>query len=182
MSEETKPETAETRSLDPAQSARLTMADQAPRNRLQDLPTELIEAVLAECSLQAALTLSQLSSTLRAVCTESLAWTRPLLAAAEAAGVHLLHSPSHSPLDADLLASAAGRTLPSRCFIPLLPVLSRSFVQTMELPRLRNSEWKQVCRVRFLPGALAREVERHGEDDGSLSMKGRWKGVFLSEC
>lgn len=163
------------------------MASAEAPTTLQHLPPELIAAILAQCTLSAAIALSQTSAVLRSVCSESLAWTTPLHAAAEAAGVHLLRrptSPQHaiSDSDLDLLAGAAGRAIPSRAFVQLLPVLSREFIlRHVELPRLRNSEWKEVFERRFLPGMVGSELERKGLDDGSVKMKGRWKGAFLSE-
>ncbi|ORY58690.1 hypothetical protein BCR35DRAFT_309436 [Leucosporidium creatinivorum] len=150
---------------------------------LHDLPPELIATVLSHCTLASAIALSQASSRLRSITSDSPAWIEPLEAAAEAAGVHILRRPPpHLPpsdVDWDGLAAAGGRPIPSRAFVQLLPVLSRDFLLKAELPRLPNSQWREICERRFLPAVLSREVECKGEDDGSLWMKGRWKGVFL---
>lgn len=156
---------------------------QAP-TRLHDLPPELIATVLSHCTLPSAIAVSQVSSRLRLISADSLAWIEPLESAAEAAGVHILRPSSIaaiSEVDWDCLAAAGGRPIPARAFVQLLPLLSRDFLLNAELPRLRNLQWKEVCERRFLPAVISREVERRGPDDGSLCMKGRWKGVFLSE-
>jgi hypothetical protein len=160
------------------------VADVQASTSLHDLPPELIAAVLSHCTLPAAIALSQVSSRLRSIAGDSLAWMEPLEAAAEAAGVHILRPRADLPrsdVDWDCLAAAGGRPIPARAFVQLLPVLSRDFLLNAELPRLKNLQWKEVCERRFLPGVLSREMERRGEDDGSLWMKGRWKSVFLSE-
>jgi hypothetical protein len=159
-----------------------------PSSLLLQLPPELIAAILSWCALSSAISLANTSKSLRLTCDDSLAWNAPLHNAAESAGVHLLR-----PLDAsvapdhdayDLLSTVgyyAATTIPSRAFVLLLPVLSRNFLlYHAELPRLSNTQWKDVCIRRFPVSTVTREIETVGED-GMMAKKGSWRELFLRE-
>ncbi|KZT05668.1 uncharacterized protein LAESUDRAFT_655602 [Laetiporus sulphureus 93-53] len=137
------------------------MVTQSQHNSLESLPVELIADTLSELDLSSLVTVSNLSQRLRGVSSDPSLnpWRRPIL--------RTLRDPN-SEYDPSLKHLSVRSTVPRQNFIEVLSLASaRYLLYEASLPNLRDSEWEECFRRRFLPG-----WEKIRKD-------GPWKEAFL---
>ncbi|OCH95999.1 hypothetical protein OBBRIDRAFT_809530 [Obba rivulosa] len=130
-------------------------------NSFESLPVELIADILSELDLESLITVSYLSHRLHAICSDSSLnpWRRPILR-------NLRDSNSEYEL---LLRHLCFRTtVPRQNWLEILSIAKPSYLLfEASLPNLRESEWEEAFRRRFIPG-----WKRHRKD-------GSWRAAFL---
>lgn len=145
------------------------------------LPHELLVKILSHSTLSSVVASTQTCRRFRLVGKDHTAFERPLMTTAVSCGVHMLvPPPQDSPIDLasrTLLAGLAGQVaVPTKSYVALLPFLSRSFIlYEMELPRLTDEDWREICRIRFIRSIFgAHERSLAGE-----RVKGGWRMFFV---
>lgn len=152
---------------------------------ISSLPPELIILIFSYADLQEVFNLTQTTKSFRSICSisESI-WIKPLIKSAINSNVHLFESPN-SELDLNactklMILGKIDNLLPSTTWNYVLPFLSRNFIlYSMELPRLKNSEWMEICIKRFLPSTIQIEIERRNKllNSGDST----WRSFFLKQ-
>ncbi|KAH9850792.1 hypothetical protein C2E23DRAFT_869742 [Lenzites betulinus] len=128
---------------------------------LENLPVELVADVLGELDLASLITVSNLSRRLRAVVSEPSLnpWRRPILR-------NLLDSGEE--YEPALKHLSVRRTVPRHNWVEILTLGKAEYLLFgMTLPNLKDSDWEECFRRRFLPGWIK------WKKDGS------WKEAFL---
>ncbi|KAI0832636.1 hypothetical protein BC628DRAFT_1309030 [Trametes gibbosa] len=128
---------------------------------LESLPVELVADVLGELDLASLITVSNLSRRLRAVVSEPSLnpWRRPILR-------NLLDmSGEYEPA---LKHLSVRQTIPRHNWVEILTLGKAEYLLFgMTLPNLKESEWEECFRRRFLPGWIKWKKD------------GTWKEAFL---
>lgn len=131
-------------------------------NYLESLPVELIADILSELDLSTLVTISHLSHRLRLVVSEPSLnpWRRPIL--------RNLRSPdgAYEPCFKHL---AVRTTVPRQNWVEILSLARAEYLLfEATLPSVRESEWEESFRRRFLPGWT--KWKKDGDS---------WKAVFM---
>lgn len=131
-------------------------------NYLESLPVELIADILSELDIATLITVSYLSRRLRSIVSEPSLnpWRRPIL--------RNLRNPDNI-YEPCLKHLAVRTTVPRQNWVEILSLARIEFLLfEATLPSLKESEWEEAFRRRFLPGWTKWKKE---EDS--------WKSVFL---
>ncbi|GJE84346.1 hypothetical protein PsYK624_004220 [Phanerochaete sordida] len=116
-------------------------------SQFESLPVELIAEILGELDVQSLITVSYLSRRLYSVASDSSLnpWRRPILQ-------NLLRHPD-APYEPSLTHLSVRTTVPRQNWIEILS-LGRAPWLLLEatLPHLKEAEWEECFRRRFLPG------------------------------
>ncbi|PCH40867.1 hypothetical protein WOLCODRAFT_71219 [Wolfiporia cocos MD-104 SS10] len=112
---------------------------------LQDLPVELIADILGELDVSSLVKVSQTSRLLRSVCSE------PNLSPWRRAMRRTLRGPA-GQYDPALQHLSVRAVVPRSDFIELFSRADARYLFNATWPNLRDREWKECFRRRFLPG------------------------------
>ncbi|KAI0375869.1 hypothetical protein BV20DRAFT_959912 [Pilatotrama ljubarskyi] len=128
---------------------------------LDSLPVELVADILGELDLASLVTISYLSRRLRAIASEPALnpWRRPIL--------RNLLSPKEE-YEPALRHLSVRQTVPRQNWVEILALGKAEYLLfEMTLPNLKEAEWEECFRRRFLPGWIKWKKE------------GSWKAAFL---
>ncbi|KAI0353047.1 hypothetical protein OH77DRAFT_1497540 [Trametes cingulata] len=128
---------------------------------LESLPVELVADILGELDIASLVTVSNLSRRLRAVASEPSLnpWRRPIL--------RNLLSPDED-YEPALRHLSVRQTVPRQNWVEILTLGKAEYLLfEMTLPNLKEAEWEECFRRRFLPGWIKWKKE------------GSWKAAFL---
>ncbi|KAI9068514.1 hypothetical protein FKP32DRAFT_1561537 [Trametes sanguinea] len=131
-------------------------------NSLEALPVELVADILGELDIASLVTVSYLSRRLRAVASEPSLnpWRRPILR-------NLVYS--ESEYEPALKHLSVRQTVPRQNWVEILTLGKAEYLLfEMTLPNLKEAEWEECFRRRFLPGWV------NWKNDA-----GTWKAAFL---
>ncbi|KAI0772131.1 hypothetical protein BD413DRAFT_53755 [Trametes elegans] len=129
--------------------------------QLESLPVELVADVLGELDIASLITVSYLSRRLRAIASEPSLnpWRRPIL--------RNLLSPDGA-YEPALKHLSVRQTVPRQNWVEILTLGKAEYVLfEMTLPNLKEREWEECFRRRFLPGWMKWRKE------------GTWKAAFM---
>ena len=115
--------------------------------QFEALPVELIADILGELDLASLITVSYLSRRLHAITSDSSLnpWRRPILR-------NLCTSPEE-PYEPALKHLSVRHTVPRHNWLEILSVAKAGWLlYEATLPNLRESEWEECFKRRFLPG------------------------------
>ncbi|KZT71451.1 hypothetical protein DAEQUDRAFT_723958 [Daedalea quercina L-15889] len=131
-------------------------------NALESLPVELIADILGELDLSSLVTVSYVSNRLRAISSEPSLnpWRRPIL--------RTLQNPVQQ-YDPALRHLGVRTTVPRNNFVEILSIARANYLLfEASLPNLKDSEWEECFRRRFLPSWA--KVKKEGAT---------WKEAFV---
>lgn len=120
------------------------------------LPDELLEQVISKSNLESAFAITQTSVRLRGIGSGVACWDRLLL-----------KEPSRRMLQ----YAARHAIIPSRAWISALMRLNRDVILELELPKLWNTDWKEIAIAR-LPRSLVEQVQ-------GAKVDVRWKETLV---
>ena len=133
-------------------------------NYLESLPVELIADILGELDLSTLITVSYLSHRLRLIASDPSLnpWRRPILR-------NLRNQEGEGTYEACFKHLSVRTTVPRQNWVEILSLARAEFLLfEATLPSLRETEWEESFRRRFLPGWL--KWKKEGDT---------WKAVFL---
>lgn len=159
--------------------------------QLLSLPPELIAVILSHLPTSSLLRILNTSQLLRQICrTSEEAWKVSLVRDLTTAG-HLYYPHQKRQLtqaesDSFEHLASIGRSpfIPTRVWMYLLQLMTRSFILYSELPYLKQKEWKEVCVKRFSVTCLKRRenvVEEGVGHQGEIKKQMSWRAFFLKE-
>lgn len=131
-------------------------------NAFESLPVELIADILGELDLSSLVTVSYLSNRLRAISSEPSLnpWRRPIL--------RTLYHPD-AEYDPALRHLSVRSTVPRNNFVEILSMARAHYLLfEASLPHLKDSEWEECFRRRFLSSWT--KVKKEGSS---------WKEAFM---
>ena len=132
-------------------------------NGLESLPVELIAEILGELDLQSLIVVSYLSKRLHAVASDSSLnpWRRPIL--------RNLLRPSSAHYERCMANLCVRHTVPRQNWIEIASLAKAEWLLfDASLPNLKEAEWEECFRRRFLPSWRKWKKE-----------EGTWKSAFL---
>jgi len=130
-------------------------------NSFESLPVELIADILGELDLKSLITVSYLSHRLHAICSDSSLnpWRRPILRNLR---------DLNGEYEVLLKHLSFRATVPRQNWVEILSLAKAHYLLfEASLPNLKESEWEEAFRRRFLPGWTK------NKKDGS------WKEAFM---
>ena len=114
----------------------------------ESLPVELVADILGELDVASLVIVSYLSSRLRAIASDPSLnpWRRPILRT-------ICNSDGDGDYEPQLRHLSVRHTVPRQNWVDILTLAKAEYVLfEMTLPNLKDTEWEECFRRRFLPG------------------------------
>ena len=114
----------------------------------ESLPVELVADILGELDVASLVIVSYLSSRLRAIASDPSLnpWRRPILRT-------ICNSDGDGDYEPQLRHLSVRHTVPRQNWVDILTLAKAEYVLfEMTLPNLKETEWEECFRRRFLPG------------------------------
>ncbi|EJF62387.1 hypothetical protein DICSQDRAFT_104907 [Dichomitus squalens LYAD-421 SS1] len=114
----------------------------------ESLPVELVADILGELDIATLITVSSLSRRLRAIASDSSLnpWRRPILRT-------MCNSNGDGEYEPKLRHLSVRHTVPRQNWVEILTLGKAEYIlYEMTLPNLKETEWEECFRRRFLPG------------------------------
>lgn len=132
-------------------------------NGFESLPVELIAEILGELNLASLITVSYLSRRLHTIASDPSLnpWRQPIL--------RNLQTPPAAPYEACLRTLSVRHTVPRQNWVEIISLARAEWLLfEATLPHMREREWEECFRRRFLPGWMKWKKE-----------EATWQGTFL---